>query len=121
MPFDFAKFQTDTFDREGHPITMAQYGVLHGDKEYVQVARTEFGSDVLVSTVWLGIDHQFGDGPPLIFETMVFGGHLDGEQDRYSTEREARDGHHVMCDRVRKSKKFVRNTIEALIRGVRDL
>lgn len=26
-----------------------------------------------VSTVFLGLNHAFGDGPPLIFETMVFG------------------------------------------------
>jgi hypothetical protein len=26
-----------------------------------------------VSTVWLGIDHRnWGDGPPLLFETMIF-------------------------------------------------
>lgn len=26
-----------------------------------------------VSTVWLGIDHSFGSGPPLYWETMIFG------------------------------------------------
>lgn len=25
-----------------------------------------------ISTVWLGLDYQYGNGPPLIFETMVF-------------------------------------------------
>lgn len=25
-----------------------------------------------VSTVFLGLDHQFGKGPPILFETMVF-------------------------------------------------
>jgi hypothetical protein len=36
-----------------------------------------------VSTVFLGIDHSFSeDGPPVLFETMVFGGTLDGEQER---------------------------------------
>lgn len=25
-----------------------------------------------VSTVFLGLDHQFGRGPPILFETMVF-------------------------------------------------
>lgn len=28
--------------------------------------------DYWVSTVFLGLDHRHGDGPPLIFETMVF-------------------------------------------------
>ncbi len=46
-----------------------------------------------VSTVWLGLDHQFGDGPPLIFETMIFGGPHDQAQWRYSTKQEAKEGH----------------------------
>ena len=38
------------------------------------VAQTEVGP-MLVSTVFLGLDHNFRDtGPPLLFETMVFGG-----------------------------------------------
>lgn len=32
--------------------------------------RTLYGEKL--STVWLGIDHSFGAGPPLIFETMLF-------------------------------------------------
>ena len=27
--------------------------------------------------VFLGLDHQYGNGPPLLFETMVFGGPLE--------------------------------------------
>lgn len=54
-----------------------------------------------VSTVFLGLDHRFNVGPPLLFETMVFGGPLDGEQDRYSTWEEAEAGHKAMCKRVR--------------------
>lgn len=49
---------------------------------------------VRVSTVFLGIDHSFGSsGPPLLFETMVFGGEHDGKQERYSTWEEAEEGH----------------------------
>lgn len=36
-----------------------------------RVAYDEVG-DRRVSTVFLGIDHNYGDGPPLLFETMVF-------------------------------------------------
>ena len=33
-----------------------------------------FIGDVRVSTTFLGLDHNFfGDGPPLLFETMIFG------------------------------------------------
>lgn len=37
----------------------------------VTVQVTEL-DDVVISTVFLAICHQFKDGPPLVFETMVF-------------------------------------------------
>lgn len=70
-----------------------------------RVCRTEHGEGdkkVIVSTVFLGLDHRFGtEGPPLLFETMVFGGPLDQEQDRYSTWDEAEIGHAQMVQRCR--------------------
>jgi hypothetical protein len=56
------------------------------------VGKDDIGG-ILVSTVFLGINHQWGDGPPLLFETMVFGGEFDQEQERYSTYEEAEAGH----------------------------
>lgn len=55
-----------------------------------------------VSTVFIGLNHSFNffSGPPLIFETMVFGGKLDGEMDRYSTWAQAEQGHKDMLERV---------------------
>ncbi len=58
---------------------------------------------VEVSTVFLGLDYNFGSGPPLLFETMVFGGKLDGEVNRYSTWQEAETGHEAMKGRVEES------------------
>lgn len=52
-------------------------------------------SMVSVSTVFLGLDHQWGDGPPLLFETMIFGGKHDGYCERYATWDEAEAGHKV--------------------------
>jgi hypothetical protein len=50
--------------------------------------------DVRVSTVFLGLDHNFSDhGPPLLFETMAFVGHDDVGQERYATWAEAEAGH----------------------------
>ena len=66
-----------------------------------QVAESKT-NDVWVSTVFLGFDHNWGDGPPLLFETMVFGGKLDQEQKRYSTWDEAVRGHAAIVERVRK-------------------
>lgn len=52
---------------------------------------------VRVSTVFLGLDHQFGDGPPVLWETLVFGGPLDGEQQRYTSRAAAIAGHQQIC------------------------
>jgi hypothetical protein len=57
-------------------------------------------SDVRISTVFRGLDHSSGDGPPLLFETMVFGGSLDQEMDRYTTWEEAEIGHKAMVEQV---------------------
>ena len=55
-----------------------------------------------VSTVFLALDHRhFGDGAPILWETMVFDGPLDGEMDRYSNLEAAIEGHAAMCARVR--------------------
>jgi hypothetical protein len=56
------------------------------------VALSEF-LGVRVSTVFLGLNHQWGDGPPLIFETMIFGGPHDQYQERCSTWDEAERMH----------------------------
>lgn len=65
-----------------------------------RVAETTLPNGRWVSTVWLGLNHQFGSGPPLIFETMVFPSESDSgdlDCDRYSTEAEALVGHERMC------------------------
>ena len=59
------------------------------------VAKTELPGDVKVSTVFLGLDHAFGDGPPILFETMIFGGPKDQYQERYLTWEEAEEGHKI--------------------------
>lgn len=46
-----------------------------------------------VSTVFLGLDHNFQRGEPILFETMIFGGPLDGEMWRYHTYDQAERGH----------------------------
>ena len=55
--------------------------------------------EVKVSTVFLGMDHNFDEtGPPLLWETMVFGGPLDQEQRQYTTREQAVAGHYeVVC------------------------
>lgn len=70
-------------------------------KDYVTVSVA--GPTVEVSTVFLGLNHQFGDGPPLLFETMIFCGPEDGYQDRYSTYEEALAGHEKALQLAKKN------------------
>jgi hypothetical protein len=83
------------YDRAGQPMTTLEWAMSFEDFEQKVVAKATVG-DAEVSTVWLGLNHQFGDGPPLIFETMIFGGEHDQWQDRYSTEEQAKAGHEAV-------------------------
>ncbi len=49
--------------------------------------------EVRISTIFLTIDHSFNDGPPVLWETMIFGGANSDEQWRYCTYEEAKLGH----------------------------
>ena len=59
------------------------------------VAKTTVNDEVNVSTVFIGLDYSFGSGPPLLFETMIFGGEHDQYQERFETWEQAEDGHKV--------------------------
>lgn len=112
------------YDRDGQPITMREHVALREHREYVVVEQTEVGP-YWVSTVWLGLDHNFMRLPgvphvPIIFETMVFSMevsyakaretawgslpeytfHESHEQERYPTEELAREGHERICKQV---------------------
>lgn len=63
------------------------------------VAKTDI-AHVHISTVFLGLNHNWGEGPPLLFETLVFGGPLADEVERYATWNEAEAGHKAMVERV---------------------
>ncbi len=72
-------------------------------KQDRKIGRTTVNDKYLVSTVFLGIDHSWGNGPPVLFETMVFdrekqtGEDLDCE--RYCTYDEAEEGHKKMVEK----------------------
>lgn len=86
-------------DDQKNPVrcdSMEQWGDFIRVPDNKIVASSEFG-DARVSTVFLGMDHSFGGGLPLLFETMIFGGKHDGYQERYHTWAEAEAGHDVAC------------------------
>jgi hypothetical protein len=58
-----------------------------------RVAETTIG-EAYISTVFIAIDHNFFHaGPPILFETMIFGGEHDEYQARCSTWEEAEKMH----------------------------
>ena len=86
------------YDKEGNSISEAVWVILHSTSRYKILKHLRLDNDYWVSTVWLGMDHRWVDeGPPLIFETMVFyppskGGN-ESQMQRYSSEEEALLGH----------------------------
>lgn len=57
--------------------------------------------NIEISTVFLGLDHSYDNGPPLLFETMIFGGDFDQMFWRYSTYDEAEIGHNDVIRKVK--------------------
>jgi hypothetical protein len=83
-------------NRDGVPIDIEEFMEKMADDEYrfVEMTMIEKGAESCrVSTVWLGVDHELGDGEPQLFETMIFGGSHAGFERRYGTEIEALNGH----------------------------
>lgn len=96
------------YDRQGNKIRIEELGALYdgedGRETYRRVAADQIGP-LWVSTLWLGLDHSFGDNdPPLIFETMVFNRGDEGGDvlcERWATEAEAFAGHQDVVNRIR--------------------
>src|SRR5262245_12181481 len=90
-------------DDEHRPIPtddVCVWGAWYEDNNNRRVAE-DFVDDIRISTVCLGVDHQYGNGPPLIFETMIFGGELDEHMWRYSTWDDAEVGHKMAVKKAR--------------------
>lgn len=107
----------DYYDIDGTPIhdTLEWARLFESRRKdgSFRVGEANLPNGIRISTVWLGLDHSFGglygDSPPLIFESMVFGlPHTetvfgrqmevrdDLEMDRYSTWHEAKAGHDAL-------------------------
>lgn len=96
------------YDQDGRPIDRESWILAFGDVQGRRIGWTKVGygpGKKIVSTVWLGLDHRhFGEGPPIIFETMVFNGVGPGATKndvvtclRYATTQEAAKGHAVLA------------------------
>lgn len=84
------------------PVAASEGVYLDRSKEENWVVKkTEIDKAVVVSTVFLGIDHSiFGGAAPLLFETMIFGGPLNEYLTRCATWEEAETMHEKACLRA---------------------
>jgi hypothetical protein len=72
---DHELIKVDVYDKDGQlniPMLM-KWGECFEDFSQRKVGQTTVGP-YNISTVFLGLDHNYGDGPPLVFETIIFDG-----------------------------------------------
>jgi hypothetical protein len=76
------------------PVPMSEHTSEPSKDIGRRVGYDERRDGIRVSTVFLGLDHSFGNGPPVLWETMVFG--ADGDEqhcERYTSFEAAVTGH----------------------------
>lgn len=85
-------------DLEGRPVPcpdLMAWGSFFEQGDQRRVALAELPGGIRVSTVFLGLDHSWGHGPPVLWETMIFGGPEDDYCERYTSLDDAKFGHWV--------------------------
>ena len=82
-------------DGSTQPCDLMEYARQIG-RPNTRIARDKVGEHE-ISTVFLGVNHAFDNGPPLLFETMVFP--ECEELERYSTLEQAKKGHEAFLQR----------------------
>lgn len=89
---DIPQVKTYVLDKNGKPVhepDMAKYGrFLASDAKILK--QDILPNRTVVSTVFTGCDYR---SPPLLWETIIFGGVRDGYEDRYTSREEALAGH----------------------------
>lgn len=84
------------YDKDGNEISRDQWGNLLRDRVYCVLAEDQVGP-FRISTVWMGLDHNWCRHEIHIFETMIFcdnpGHDLDLYQKRYGNKEAALKGH----------------------------
>lgn len=103
MRLPFKLYVLDADNRVVEVFDFATWGeyLEHGNRV---VGWTQITSETDVSTVFIGIDHRiWGEGPPLLFETMIFGGPLDQSQWRYASYDDAMTGHKAAVRKAREA------------------
>ena len=94
-------------DSEGNPVEepdLVKWALWYEQDGNRILARDEVGGSV-VSTIFLGLDYKYlgGEGPPILWETMVFRG--PKYQCRYTSRRAALAGHREAVEMLRRGQR----------------
>jgi len=83
----------------------------HAMEKSERVIKQERLKGFYISTIFLGINHNYGEGKPLLFETMVFSENkktvddvMDGRTMRYTNYIEAEQGHQEIVNQIKEKK-----------------
>jgi hypothetical protein len=75
-------------------VDLLTWGRWFEDIKKRRIAFTQITADIFVSTIFLGIDHSFGDTHlPILFETMIMGDGSDTQQWRCAFYNQALKQH----------------------------
>jgi hypothetical protein len=90
------------YDKEHNPIPcdMETWANKFGDMSYRKVAQDEVGGTT-ISTVFLGLDHGFGEGPPILWETCIFFSEGSDVIERYTSYEDAVEGHQKVVEMMK--------------------
>lgn len=97
--------QGEHYDEDGNRITQEEWAILFQAKRWQMITE---GEGVHISTVFIGLNHQFDHTkPPLIFESLV---HVDDDERdmwRYTSKAKAIEGHGILWNMHRKKREWI--------------
>lgn len=100
------KWILDEFGEPKKPSSFLEWARWFDVPGRRRVAETTTRDGIWISTVFLGIDHRFGDGHPILWETMVFRDENGCENWRYTTRGAALAGHNRVVELVEAQSSF---------------
>jgi len=90
-------------DKDNKPIrsNIISYSKWESKNPGIKGVKQDYIGDIYISTVFLGLDHSYDGGKPLLWETMVFNGEDDMYQERYTCYEDAVEGHERVLELVK--------------------
>jgi hypothetical protein len=111
-------------DKKNNPIAKPSLEAAKwlDDNDHRRIVKRDEIGDILISTVFLGLDHSWTPGGnPVLWETMIFGGEHDHYQDRYTSHEDAIEGHKKALKLVNKKEIMLVNALDliwVLVEGI---